>query len=58
MCIRDSEKQEYLLKMATKGGVTEAIVNSLQAGASLFTALNKGITRSQQIAEEIAESLR
>jgi pyrroline-5-carboxylate reductase len=53
-----SEKQEYLLKMATKGGVTEAIVNSLQAGAPLFTALNKGITRSQQLAEEVAESLR
>lgn len=46
------EKDRYLNKMATKGGVTEAIVTSLKSGAPLDDALMKGIRRSGEIAEE------
>jgi pyrroline-5-carboxylate reductase len=46
------EKDLYVNKMATKGGVTEAIVTSLKSGATLDAALMEGIRRSGEIAEE------
>lgn len=46
------EKDRYINHMATKGGVTEAIVTSLKSGAPLDAALMKGIRRSGEIAEE------
>jgi pyrroline-5-carboxylate reductase len=46
------EKDLYINKMATKGGVTEAIVSSLKSGSPLDAALMKGIRRSGEIAEE------
>lgn len=39
----------YLRRMATKGGITEAILESLKEGNSLAAALEKGIHRSKEI---------
>jgi hypothetical protein len=35
--------------MCTKGGITEAIVQSLYSGSSLLEALEDGIKRSKEI---------
>lgn len=45
------QKDSYIKNMATKGGVTEAIITSLKSGAPLDAALMKGIRRSAEIAE-------
>ncbi|VBB09525.1 Hypothetical protein LUCI_4820 [Lucifera butyrica] len=49
----ESEKTEYISKMITKGGVTEAIINSLKSGESFLTALRNGIGRSRDISQKI-----
>ncbi len=55
----DSEdgKEKYIAKMATKGGVTDAIISSLERGASLDEALKRGIARTEEISLEIKNSL-
>jgi len=53
----ESEKIEYISKMITKGGITEAIINSLKSGETFITALRKGISRSQDISREISHSI-
>jgi pyrroline-5-carboxylate reductase len=53
----ESEKIEYISKMITKGGVTEAIINSIKSGETFITALRKGISRSQEISQEISHSI-
>lgn len=47
----DSEKDQtkYLEHMSTKGGITEAIVNSLNSGDTFLDSLKKGIARSKEI---------
>ncbi|MBU2702798.1 pyrroline-5-carboxylate reductase [Sporomusaceae bacterium BoRhaA] len=50
----ESEKVEYITRMVTKGGITEAIIDSLKAGDLFITALRKGITRSKDISLEIS----
>jgi pyrroline-5-carboxylate reductase len=50
----EQDKQAYIAKMITAGGVTEAIMNRLQSGEDLLTALKSGIMRSQSISEEIS----
>jgi pyrroline-5-carboxylate reductase len=35
--------------MCTKGGITEAIVDSLNSGDTFWNALKKGISRSKKI---------
>ncbi len=47
----DHEQQKYLAGMITKGGVTEAIIDSINSGAKFGVALQKGITRSKELAE-------
>lgn len=47
------EKEAYVERMITKGGVTDAIVTSLAGGASLDIALRKGIIRTQEISSEL-----
>lgn len=43
--------------MITKGGITEAITNSLMAGEPLDIALRKGINQTQEISKGIQQSL-
>ncbi|NCB73501.1 MAG: hypothetical protein EOM51_01980 [Clostridia bacterium] len=50
-------KEEYIAKMATKGGVTDAIITSLERGAPLEEALKRGIARTEEISLEIKNSL-
>lgn len=50
------EKTQYISKMITKGGVTEAIIDSLKSGEEFITALRKGIARGNNISLEISNS--
>ncbi|MHB8064298.1 MAG: pyrroline-5-carboxylate reductase family protein [Ruminiclostridium sp.] len=51
------EKDAYIQRMITKGGVTEAIINSLQRGEPLDTSLQNGIARTKEISVEIQKSI-
>jgi len=51
------EKEGYVARMITKGGITEAITNSLMAGEPLDIALRKGINQTQEISKGIQQSL-
>lgn len=53
----DVEKNQYIEKMITKGGVTEAIINSLSNGESFETALRNGVERTREISKEIQASI-
>ncbi|WP_378956141.1 pyrroline-5-carboxylate reductase family protein [Pelosinus sp. sgz500959] len=53
----EDEKVEYIARMITKGGVTEAIIDSLKSGELFVTALRKGITRSKEISRQISNSI-
>lgn len=53
----DGEKKDYIAKMLTKGGVTDAIISNLERGASLDVALKKGIERTKEISIEIQKSI-
>lgn len=52
-----ADKEAYINRMITKGGVTDAIVKSLAGGAPLDTALREGIARIREIAMEIQRSV-
>jgi pyrroline-5-carboxylate reductase len=52
-----TDKEAYVTRMITKGGVTDAIINSLINGASLDIALSKGIARTHEISFEIQQSV-
>lgn len=43
------ERDEYIRRMSTKGGITEAIVDSLSSGNTFLTALQSGIARSKHL---------
>lgn len=45
----DLEREEYIRRMSTKGGITEAIVESLRSGSTFLEALRRGIARSREI---------
>lgn len=45
----DEKRQEYIKKMSTKGGITEAIIDSLNSGNTFLEALRVGISRSREI---------
>jgi len=46
---REEDKRAYIEKMATRGGITEAVVKSLERGEDLLLALKQGIKRSREI---------
>lgn len=48
----EAAKEAYIGKMMTKGGVTEAIINSLENGAELDAALRAGLDRITKISVE------
>lgn len=45
----DLEREEYIRRMSTKGGITESIVESLRSGSTFLDALRRGIARSREI---------
>lgn len=45
----DEEKEKYIGRMSTKGGITEAIVDILSSGSTFLTALRSGVARSKEI---------
>lgn len=45
----EEEEEKYVEHMSTKGGITEAIVVSLNSGEPFLYALKKGIERSKEI---------
>ncbi|HMM19160.1 MAG TPA: NAD(P)-binding domain-containing protein [Selenomonadales bacterium] len=53
----NEDKAAYIKKMVTKGGITEAVINSLVSGAPLDAALRRGIARTQEIAFEIRQAV-
>lgn len=54
---RDEEKENYIRSMATKGGITEAIIESINAGDCLHVALNRGINRSREISRRLESDM-
>jgi pyrroline-5-carboxylate reductase len=46
----DEERDKYVKKMSTKGGITEAIVDGLNSENTFLAALRMGIARSRNIA--------
>ena len=46
---KEEDKRDYIRKMATRGGITEAVVKSLERGDDLLMALKQGIKRSREI---------
>jgi pyrroline-5-carboxylate reductase len=46
---REEDKQDYIRNMATRGGITEAIIKSLERGDNLLMSLKQGIERSREI---------
>ena len=46
---KEADKRDYIEKMATRGGITEAIVQSLGKGDDMTAALKNGIDRSREI---------
>ncbi|MEA4847807.1 MAG: NAD(P)-binding domain-containing protein [Clostridiaceae bacterium] len=53
----DADKEAYIGRMVTKRGITEAVINSLENGDPLDTALQKGIARTKEISNEIQQSI-
>ncbi len=47
-----AQRDEYIAKMATRGGVTAAVVESLDAGEPLSAAMRRGIARSEALSEQ------
>jgi pyrroline-5-carboxylate reductase len=45
----DLEREEYISRMSTKGGITEAIIDSLRSGSTFLDALRRGIEKSREI---------
>ena len=49
------ESEQFISKMATKGGITETIVSALRDGNNLSESINLGIERSKEISESITQ---
>ncbi|MFB0920102.1 MAG: NAD(P)-binding domain-containing protein [Oscillospiraceae bacterium] len=54
----NTETEQYIEKMTTKGGITEAIINSIQNGVTLDAALIMGIARTKEISFEIQRAIK
>lgn len=52
-----TDREAYINRMITRGGVTDAIIKSLASGAPLDDALKEGIARTKEISAEIQRSL-
>jgi hypothetical protein len=47
--IYNDEQKNYIIKISTKGGITEAIINALKDDLTLVEAFKAGINRSNEI---------
>lgn len=54
--LSQAEKDAYIKRMVTKGGITEAVISSLKAHAPLDKALQTGITRVGEISAAMTKS--
>ncbi|MDD1693791.1 MAG: NAD(P)-binding domain-containing protein [Methanoregula sp.] len=50
-----AERDEYIAKMSTPGGITEAVVRSIRSGNPLSAAMQAGIDRSRAISRDAEE---
>jgi pyrroline-5-carboxylate reductase len=48
--LSSAEKQGYIARMATPGGITEVMVGAIVQGAPITAALNRGMKRSWELA--------
>lgn len=48
----EAEKDEYIRKMTTKGGITECMIDSIYKNEGFLRAIKKGIARSKAILEQ------
>lgn len=53
----ETEREAYISRMITKGGVTDAIMRCLVNGDALDDALKNGIARTKEISSEIAKRI-
>jgi len=53
----ETEREIYVSRMITKGGVTDAVIKSLANGETFDAALIKGISRTKEISAEIRQQL-
>lgn len=53
----DGRKGEYLANVSTRGGISEAMTNSLMDGNPLLEALLCGLARGREITEEIRKGV-
>ncbi|MEA4971883.1 Pyrroline-5-carboxylate reductase [bioreactor metagenome] len=56
--LNSTEKNQYINRMITKGGITEEIITSLNRGETLDASLMNGIARTKEISVEIQKSIR
>jgi len=49
----DLDREAYITTMSTKGGITEAVVNSIRSGASLADAMEAGVGRAGEISASV-----
>ena len=54
----DEARDEYVRRTCTKGGIAETMIDSLNFGCTFLTALEKGVSRSKQIASNREASSR
>jgi pyrroline-5-carboxylate reductase len=54
----ETDREKYISRMITKGGVTDAIIKSLVSGDALDDALINGIARTKEISNEITLQLK
>jgi pyrroline-5-carboxylate reductase len=52
-----ADKEAYVDRMITKGGVTDAMIKSIASGAPLDDTLREGIARTKEISMEIQRSI-
>lgn len=55
--LSDAGRDEYIAKMSTPGGITEAIVRSIRKGDSLSDAMQAGIDRGRAISRDAEATL-
>lgn len=48
----DNNRQEFISKFTTPGGVTQAILNGLNSGKSLYESLLMGIERNKELSQK------
>ncbi|HEY1405891.1 MAG TPA: NAD(P)-binding domain-containing protein [Spirochaetota bacterium] len=48
-----AEKHTYIERMATKGGVTEAMIHSLKKGSGLIESFTAGVKKSEEISRTL-----